>query len=153
MKKILLFLMLAACGFQPMYSTDTVQSIYVAPISGTSGIDLRNSLNAKFGSSNNEASKYTLQVVLQQPQKTYKALDDTGSATWQEIKMNASYTLKDGDKVLVSGKESASESYTFVKYLVASDASYNNAISNTIQSLADKISMRVLVSIQRNSDN
>jgi len=153
MKKLLLFLMLAACGFQPMYSNDTTQSIYVSPISGTNGIELRNSLNAKFGGANNEASKYSLSVNLTQPQKTYKALDETGSATWQEIKMNASYTLKLGDKVIVSGKETAAESYTFVRYLVASDASYNNAVSNTIQMLADKISMRVLVAVQKENND
>ena len=57
--------------------------------------------------------------------------------------------MKQGDKEIESSSESASESYTFVRYLVASNASYNNAVMNTIHQLSEKISMRVITEIQK----
>ena len=63
--------------------------------------------------------------------------------------MTASYVLKQGDKEIAASTESAAESYTFVRYLVASNASYNNAVTNTIYQLSEKISMRVIAEIQK----
>jgi hypothetical protein len=53
MKKIVLLLFLASCSFRPVFSgKDT--DVFVAPISGINGIELRNSLNASFGGVHNE---------------------------------------------------------------------------------------------------
>lgn len=146
MKKyfLLLFLgFLTACGFTPMYSGRDLD-IYVAPINGTNGIDLRNALNAKFGDVNERDAKYTLVVSLEDPITTYKAIQATGDATWQEVQLRATYVLKTDGKEVACGNESASESYTFVRYLVAANASYNNAVQNSITVLADKIGVRVM---------
>lgn len=148
MKKIVLLLFLASCCFRPVFSGHDTD-VFVAPISGINGIELRNSLNASFGGYHNENAKYTLVVDLKEPSTQYKALERTGDATWQEVRLNASYVLKQGDKEILKGNESASESYTFVRYLVASNASYNNAVSNTIQVLSNKISMRVITETQK----
>lgn len=139
---------LASCSFRPVFSGHDTD-VFVAPISGINGIELRNSLNASFGGYHNENAKYTLVVDLKEPHTQYKALERTGDATWQEVRLNASYVLKQGDKEILKGNESASESYTFVRYLVASNASYNNAVSNTIQVLSNKISMRVITETQK----
>lgn len=149
MKKIVLLLFLASCSFKPVFSGGETD-VFVAPISGINGIELRNSLNASFGGYHDEKAKYTLTVNLKEPTTQYKALERTGDATWQEVRLTASYVLKQGDKEIATGNESASESYTFVRYLVASNASYNNAVSNTIQILANKISMRVITETQKN---
>jgi hypothetical protein len=149
MKKIVLLLFLAWCSFKPVFSGGDTD-VFVAPISGINGIELRNSLNASFGGYHDETAKYTLTVNLKEPTTQYKALERTGDATWQEVRLTASYVLKQGDKEIAIGNESASESYTFVRYLVASNASYNNAVSNTIQILANKISMRVITETQKN---
>lgn len=145
MKKIILLLLLSGCGFTPMFvGQDT--DIYVAPIRGINGIELRNALNAKFGGVRDMSAKYTLTINLAEPVTQYKALEQTGDATWQEISLAATYTLtytQSGD-VLTSGTERASESYTFVRYLVASNASYNNAVKNSLNVLADKISVRAI---------
>ena len=155
MKKYIPLLLLAACGFQPMYtSRDT--DIYVAPISGINGIDLRNGLNAKFGGVRDANAKYTLTVNLRNPVTRYKALESTGDATWQEIVLTANYTLTVDGKQIARGTESASESYTFVRYLVAANASYNNAVQNIIQILSEKIGTRVIAETYRyeqQSDN
>ena len=148
MKKILLFLMLAGCSFQPVFTGGNTD-VYVAPIDGINGIELRNSLNSNFGGMHEQNAKYTLTVKLQDPINKYKALERAGNAVWQEVKLNASYQLKQGDKMIAYGSETASESYTFVRYLVAANASYNNAVMNTIHQLSEKISMRVISEIQK----
>lgn len=118
--------------------------IYVPPISGINGIDLRNALNARFGGQRNATAEYTLTVTLAEPVTQYKALEPTGDATWQQIILNASYVLTRDGQEIARGSESASESYTFVRYLVAANASYNNAVQNTIKVLADKIGTRAI---------
>ena len=121
--------------------------IFVPVISGINGIELRNALNTKFGGPHSEDAPYTLHVTLKNPVTKYKALEPTGDATWQEISLTASYVLEHNGEKIASGTEAASESYTFVRYLVAANASYNNAVSNTITVLADKISVRVIAEI------
>lgn len=152
MKKILLFLLLTSCGFTPMFSGQDTD-IYVMPIRGINGIELRNALNAKFGGQKGPDATYTLTVNLGDPITQYKALEPTGDASWQEIVLRATYTLTQGDQVLATGSESASESYTFVRYLVAANASYNNAVNNTIAVLAEKIGARAIAETKKASDD
>lgn len=146
MKKYLCLLTLCACGFTPMFSGNNTD-IYVPAISGINGIELRNALNNKFGGQKEPNTPYKLVVSLQNPTTKYKALETTGSATWQEIRLTAHYVLQHGDEQIASGTESASESYTFVRYLVAANASYNNAVANTITVLADKIGTRAIADV------
>ena len=148
MKKLFLLLIVSACSFHPVFSGDKTD-IYVAPISGINGIELRNSLNSQFGGIHEQNAKYNLTVNLSEPITQYKAFERAGDAVWQEVKLNASYVLKQGDKQIASSTESAAESYTFVRYLVASNASYNNAVLNAIHQLSEKISMRVISEIQK----
>ena len=127
-----------------MYS-DNDMDIFVAPIaSGVNGIELRNALNTYFGGQKESNAHYALEVTLDDPTTKYKALEATGISTWQEIVMTAKYTLRTGDTIIATGKESASESYSFVRYLVAANASYNNAVKNTITVLAEKIGNRAI---------
>ncbi len=151
-KKIIILsltLALVSCGFAPMRSGEAQIDVYVAPISGTNGIDLRNALNAKFGKVAAASAKYSLVVHLDEPITKYKAIQSTGDATWQEVQLRASYVLKAGDKEIAKGAERASESYTFVRYLVAANASYNNAVQNTTKELSEKIGNRVIAEINR----
>jgi len=151
MKKLLVVLLLAGCGFQPMYSEKNTD-IYVATItSGANGIELRNALNAKFGGPKDANAPYVLEVTLAEPTTKYKALDKTGVATWQEVLMSAKYTLKAGDTVIATGHETSSESYSFVQYLVAANASYNNAVNSTINVLAEKIGNRAIAEVYKHS--
>lgn len=155
MKKNLILLIsfcLFGCGFQPIFTGDDTE-IYVYPISGINGIDLRNALWAKFGGQYSADSKYVLTVNLNEPVNNYKALEQTGDASWQEVALTASYTLSYNGNVIAKGIERASESYTFVRYLVASNASYNNAVQNTIQVLAEKIGTRAIVETHKHSNN
>ena len=121
--------------------------VYVPAISGINGIELRNALNSKFGGQKSPDAPYKLIVSLKSPTTKYKALEQSGSATWQEIQLTANYVLQHGDEKIATGTEVASESYTFVRYLVAANASFNNAVSNTITVLADKIGTRAIADI------
>ena len=146
MKKILLLVLLCGCGFRPMFSGDKTE-IYVPVINGISGIELRNALNTKFGGPHDVGAPYTLRVTLDNPTTKYKALEPTGDATWQEVRLTATYVLEHNGERIASGREVASESYTFVRYLVAANASYNNAVTNTIMVLADKIGTRAIAQV------
>ena len=150
MKKCLFFLFLGACGFQPMFSGQSTD-IYVPVISGINGIELRNALNTKFGGPHDANAPYTLTVNLHNPQTRYKALESTGDATWQEIQLRADYALEYNGEKIASGTEVASESYTFVRYLVAANASYNNAVTNTINVLANKIGTRAIAQASKHA--
>lgn len=150
MKKIIVLLFLAGCGFTPMF-IDHDTDIYVPPISGINGIELRNALNAKFGGQHDSNARYTLTVSLNAPVTQYKALEKTGDATWREIRLTASYTLARDGVQIARGTETASESYTFVRYLVAANASYNNAVQNTIGVLAEKIGTRAIAQTHKYS--
>ena len=75
MKKNLLLLLLCSCGFTPMY-VGSDADIYVAPISGINGIELRNALNAKFGGAHDETAKYKYPTSTElDPNTTYYELD------------------------------------------------------------------------------
>ena len=150
MKKYLFFLFLCACGFRPMFSGENTD-IYVPVISGINGIELRNALNVKFGGPHDNNAPYTLNVTLHNPQTKYKALESTGDATWQEIRLRADYVLEHNGEKIAAGSEVASESYTFVRYLVAANASYNNAVTNTINVLANKIGTRAVAQVSKHS--
>ena len=155
MKKILLFVVLvvmSACGFKPMFSGQDT-NIYVEPISGINGIELRNALWAKFGGQHGTDATYKLTVKLSEPNTQYKALERTGDATWQEVALTATYTLTHNGEQIATGTERAAESYTFVRYLVASNASYNNAVKNTINVLAEKIGTRAIAETYKHSHN
>ncbi len=156
MKKLLIVLcvlILCSCGFKPMF-TGNSSDIYVKPISGINGIELRNALNAQFGGQKNPGAEYVLMIKLSEPKTKYKALEQTGNATWQEIILRAEYTLYRDDVEIARGVETASESYTFVRYLVAANASYNSAVQNTILVLADKIGTRVIAeTVKHSGDN
>ena len=153
MKKLLLTIIMVAmtaCGFQPMFSGQDTD-IYVSPISGINGIDLRNALWAEFGGQYESNATYTLNVKLNTPITKYKALERTGAATWQEISVSATYTLLYQGKVIAKGSETVAESYTLVRYLVASNASYNNAVQNAIRVLAEKIGARAITATHKYS--
>lgn len=148
MKKFLCFLFLCGCGFSPMFTGNNTD-IYVPVISGINGIELRNALNTRFGGQKPETAPYSLTVRLSNPQTKYKAIEPSGAATWQEISLHANYVIKHNGNEIASGTEKASESYTFVRYLVASNAAYNTAVENAITVLADKISTRAIAEISK----
>lgn len=151
MKKLIIIvvaIVISGCGFAPMYSDNSalqsrLSDIYIAPIAGTNGIDLRNYLAMSWNTSNIKGAKYRLVVNLQNPRTIYKGLQRSGDATWDEVRVNARWTLYEDKNILAKSSESASESYTFVSDLVSASASKNAATSNAVLSIGEKIDMKV----------
>jgi archaellin len=148
MKTSLLLLFLpacASCGFAPMHSALPAEArdIYIAPIVGTNGIDLRNHLIVAWNTANSGTEKYSLAVRLNEPRTIYKGLQRTGDATWEEVRMTASWTLSRGSETIAKSRETASESYTFVSDLVAANASKAAAVKNATMSVGDSIEQKV----------
>jgi hypothetical protein len=152
MKKLLaacsMMLVLSACGFSPMYRGESARgaetaNIYIAPIEGTNGIELRNYLILAWNTPNIPESKYSLSVKLAEPATFYKAIQKTGDATWEEIRITASWTFSRGGEVIAKSSETAAESYTFVSDLVSANASKTSATGNAIRAIGEKIEMKV----------
>ena len=159
MKQLLILCALwaAGCGFVPMYSDNRglqaeLNDIYIAPIAGTNGIDLRNHLILNWNTVNEPGQKYELRVKLAEPVTIYKGLQRSGDATWEEVRVTASWTLSSDGRVIAGATETASESYTFVSDLVSANASRISATQNVIQSIGNKIEMRVNAKLKGNSD-
>jgi hypothetical protein len=149
-------LSLAGCGFAPMYSDNAalqkeLEDIYIAPIAGTNGIDLRNRLILAWNTANDKSAKYRLSVKLSDPETIYKGLQRSGDATWEEVRIKASWELKSGDDTIAKSSEAASESYTFVSDLVSANASKTSAIGNAIQEIGNKIELKVNAKLKRGS--
>jgi hypothetical protein len=123
--------------------SDMVADIYIAPIAGTNGIDLRNRLILAWNTANTGAEKYRLSVNLAAPATAYKALQRSGNATWEEVRITANWTLSQGERTISRSTETASESYSFVPDLVAANASRTTAETNAVNSIGDKIEMKV----------
>jgi hypothetical protein len=125
--------------------------IYIAPIAGTNGIDLRNRLILAWNTANEAPAKYHLSVRLNEPETIYKGLQITGDATWEEVRIRASWELKSGEETIAKSSEAASESYTFVSDLVSANASKTSAIGNAIQEIGNKIELKVNAKLKRGS--
>ncbi|MDR1027691.1 MAG: hypothetical protein LBL46_04725 [Rickettsiales bacterium] len=148
MRKLLTLLLLAACGWTPARrEADIVRArthdIYIAPISGTTGIDLRNFLTQAWSAAGTPGARYELSVRLGGATTIYKALDRRGNSQWEEIRVNASWKLSDNGNKIAESSESASESYPVVSDLVAADASRSTAIQNAIRQIGMKIESKV----------
>jgi archaellin len=131
-----------------MYSNaDNLQKktvdIYIAPIAGTNGIDLRNRLILGWNTANAGGEKYRLTVRLNEPATIFKGLQRTGDATWEEIRIDASWVLSADDETIAQSRETASESYTFVSDLISANASKTAAIRHAVNSIGDKIEIKV----------
>jgi len=117
--------------------------IYIAPISGTEGIDLRNRLTLAWNATAEKNAKYKLAVSLGAAETKYKGLEKSGAATWEEVRMSAAWTLAEGDKRLAAGTASGAESYSFVSDMISANAAKAKAVQNVIRQIGEKIEMSV----------
>ena len=142
------------CGWTPMYSDSQklrreARDIYIAPIAGTNGIDLRNYLILNWNTPNEQDAIYKLSVGLNDPATIYKGLQRSGDATWEEIRMTASWTLTSNGKTIAQSSESASESYTFVSDLISANAAKLTATSNAIRQIGERIETKVNAKLKK----
>ncbi|MDR2685970.1 MAG: hypothetical protein LBB23_04325 [Rickettsiales bacterium] len=157
MKKLtcIFAVLVSACGWTPLYSTGEKNQleypVHIKAIAGAEGVVLRNRIRTElnpFGEPNDP--RYTLAVKLNPRAETYKGIQRTGDATWQEIRITASFDLIDSvsGKAVLSDSAEVSESYTFVQNLIAANSASEAATSSALRILSEKISMRIKIFIK-----
>src|SRR6476469_9454415 len=115
MKRLAVFalcLLLAACGFRPMYGRSNLSpqlaSIYVEPIAERDGYELRTRLIDLLQSDGQQAGKrYNLKILINESSQGI-ALQNDATITRYNQTLEARYTLTDaGGNVLINGVQSA----------------------------------------------
>ena len=140
--------LVAACGFTPIYRQDESTSlreylslIEVAPIGGQSGLQLRNRLTEKISPRGVvDVPQFRLSVKLESSTDALLIqLDNT--ATRQNLKMNASFTLIDlstGETVF-QGQTISVGSYNVVDSEFATISAEDNATERAAREIGEEI--------------
>ena len=143
---------IAACGFSPVYHQNSqskareyLSLIEVAPISGKRGLQLRNRLEEKMSpTGSEEAPLYRLSVSLSSSTEAVLIqLDNT--ATRQNLKMNATFTLSN----IFTGTAVSIGSYNVVDSEFATIAAEDNAAERTAREIGEEILDLLLVHFSR----
>ncbi len=149
---------IAACGFSPVYHQNSqskareyLSLIEVAPISGKRGLQLRNRLEEKMSpTGSEEAPLYRLSVSLSSSTEAVLIqLDNT--ATRQNLKMNATFTLSNistGANIF-TGTAVSIGSYNVVDSEFATIAAEDNAAERTAREIGEEILDLLLVHFSR----
>ncbi|MDD7313350.1 MAG: LPS assembly lipoprotein LptE [bacterium] len=164
MRKFGLFLsvlLLAACGFQPLYVTktggkwyydgkfdvsitDEMSQINVLPIADRFGQILRNDLlDLLTPKGKPKQAKYRLQVTLKDKSVTQQAMRNDVTATNERIQYKVDYTLYSGTTQLVSGDSIAFVSYDILANPYSTTMAQKKAESDAAQILANDIALRI----------
>ena len=140
-----LCLVLAACGFRPMYggvTTPAMASIFVDPIAERDGFEMRNTLINSFQSDGEERGKaYHLKVVLSEAPQGI-ALQNDATITRYNNPITARYTLTDTQgKVLLSGTETEMSAYNVVQSPYATLVAAQDSSKRAALDIAERIRM------------
>jgi LPS-assembly lipoprotein len=138
-----LCLVLAACGFHPMYGSTTgpaMASIFVDPIAERDGFEMRNTLIDSLQSDGEEHGKaYRLKVVLSESPQGI-ALQNDATITRYNNPITARYTLTDlQGKVLLSGSETEMSAYNVVQSPYATLVASQDSSKRAAQDIAERI--------------
>jgi LPS-assembly lipoprotein len=138
-----LCLVLAACGFHPMYSRALVpemSSVYVEPITERDGYEMRTELIDLLQSDGYETGKaYRLKISLgEDPQGI--ALQNDATITRYNNTLTVHYTLYNaaGD-VMTSGIEKEMSAYNVVQSPYATEVAALDSSKRAAQSIAERI--------------
>jgi len=138
-----LCLVLAACGFHPMYGRATgpaMASIYVEPIAERDGFELRTALIDSLQSDGEEHGKtYRLKISLNEAAQGI-ALQNDATITRYNNTLTARYTLYDvkGD-VLTSGTQTQLSAYNVVQSPYATLVASQDSSKRAAQDIAERI--------------
>lgn len=148
---LLLGLMLAGCGLQPLYSggsngkvASTLGSVTVDPIQGKNGWLMRNALNDRLATGTGNAARFRLVVALDDQIEGFGVrADDTVTrerrtlrARYQLIAVETGETVLDATAGSDAGIDVVSSEYATI-------AGENSALENLTQRVADQIVTRL----------
>jgi LPS-assembly lipoprotein len=138
-----LCLVLAACGFHPMYGRATgpaLASVYVEPVAERDGFELRTSLIDALQSDGDERGKaYRLKITLNEAAQGI-ALQNDATITRYNNNLTAKYTLYDlqGNE-LTSGTETQMSAYNVVQSPYATQVAALDSSKRAAQDIAERI--------------
>ena len=146
---ILACLLLAGCGFRPLYAHRTapqLASVYVEPIPERDGYEMRNQLIDLFNSDGQEAGKrYRLTVTLNEASQGI-ALQNDATITRYNQTLDAKFTLSDAQgNTLYQGAQSELTAYNVVQSPYATLAAQQDASKRAAQDLAERIRLQLAV--------
>lgn len=148
-------LLLAACGFRPMYGRSTLSpqlaSVYVEPIAERDGYELRNRLIDLLQSDGQAAGKrYTLKILINESSQGI-ALQNDATITRYNQTLEAHYTLTDAQgNVLTSGIQSALSAYNVVDSPYATLAASQDSSKRAALDMAERIQLDLGAWFRRN---
>jgi LPS-assembly lipoprotein len=148
-------LLLAACGFRPMYGRSNLspqlQSIYVEPIGERDGFELRNRLIDLLQSDGEAAGKnYHLKILLNQTTQGI-ALQNDATITRYNQTLEARYTLTDAQgNLLTSGVQTALSAYNVVQSPYATQTASQDSSKRAALDMAERIELDLGAWFRRN---
>lgn len=136
-------LLLAGCGFHPMYGSalaPQLSSVYVEPIPERDGYELRTALIDLLQSDGEAGGKaYHLKVTLNESQQGI-ALQNDATITRYNNTLDAHYTLSDAQgNVLTTGSQSELSAYNVVVSPYATLAAEQDSSKRAAQDVAERI--------------
>ena len=144
---------LGACGFAPIYGSDTKASaargkISVAPIGGLMGFQLRKRLTERLGPA--EAAAYSLSVSLSVTSQAL-AINAQNDITRYSLTGNARYNLTNQatGKAVISDNVRAFAAYSTTASPYATSIAEKDARERLANALADQMTLRISASAER----
>ena len=146
---ILTCLLLAGCGFHPLYGSRTapqLASVFVEPIGERDGYEMRNQLIDLFNSDGQEAGKrYRLKVTLNEASQGI-ALQNDATITRYNQTLAAKYVLTDAaGNVLTQGEQSELTAYNVVNSPYSTLSAQLDASKRAAQDLSERIRLQLAV--------
>lgn len=144
---------LGGCGFEPLYSSDSsinepdvmdeLGKIKVSTIPNRQGVNLRNALLIRINPNGEPvAARYRLDVSYSQVREDYGRRRD-GTTGQRRYRMIASYTLREGNKVLFQGSSLSYASYGVLDQEFATTVAERNAEERGSTDLAEDIRLKL----------
>jgi LPS-assembly lipoprotein len=148
-------LLLAACGFRPMYGraslSPQLQTIFVEPIAERDGYELRTRLIDLLQSDGEALGKqYRLRILLNESTQGI-ALQNDATITRYNQTLEARYTLTDAQgAVLTSGVQTALSAYNVVQSPYATLTAAQDSSKRAAQDMAERIQLDLGAWFRRN---
>ena len=138
-----LSLVLAGCGFHPMYGRATgpaMSSVFVEPIAERDGFELRTALIDSLQSDGEEHGKaYRLKIVLNESAQGIALQNDATITRYNNV-LTARYTLYDvQENVLTSGTQTQMSAYNVVQSPYATLVASQDSSKRAAQDIAERI--------------
>ena len=156
---LLLPLVLAACGLQPMYAgggsgavAQGLAGIDVSPIEGKAGWLVRNALVDRLGTGRSDTSRYRLDIRLDDKLEGLALLSDDTIGRERRT-LRARYQLVDlsDGRIVLDASDGSDAGIDVVSSEYAVIAAENTALENLAKDVADRIVTKVALQLRRSA--